>query len=116
MGRRQDEIITFKADESLLAAMKGIRNRSEFIRSAIMAALDSTCPLCGGTGILTPEQKKHWDTFTVDHSVEECKDCHEVHLVCANAPARRARKQSRQRTTTAKTVSRKERKDRKEQQ
>ena len=113
MGRRQDEIITFKADESLLVAMKGIRNRSEFIRSAIMAALDSTCPLCGGTGILTPEQKKHWDTFTVDHSVEECKDCHEVHLVCARAGARKGR---RQETTTDKTVSRKGRKDRKERQ
>jgi hypothetical protein len=91
MGKKRDEIVTFKADESLLTAMTGIRNRSEFIRSAILAALDSTCPLCGGTGILTPDQKKHWDTFALDHSVEECADCHEVHLVCTKARGRAPR-------------------------
>ena len=82
MGQNRTEVITFKADESLLDAMKGIRNRSEFIRSAILAALDNTCPLCRGTGILTPDQKRHWQTFAHNHSVEECGDCHELHLVC----------------------------------
>jgi hypothetical protein len=91
MDKKRDETVTFKADESLLAAMKGIRNRSEFIRSAILGALDCTCPLCGGTGILTPDQKKHWDAFAQDHSIEECADCHEVHLVCAKARTRTRR-------------------------
>ena len=54
MGRRKQktEIVTFKADESLLVAMEGIPNRSEFIRDAVSAALESVCPLCSGTGIL----------------------------------------------------------------
>jgi metal-responsive CopG/Arc/MetJ family transcriptional regulator len=91
----KQEIITFKADASLLAAMKGMRNRSEFIRSAILAALDSVCPLCGGSGILTPRQHEHWRTFAARHSIEECQDCHETHLVCshespAGTPARGA--------------------------
>ncbi len=76
------EIITFKADSGLLEAMAGIDNRSEFIRSAILSALDSTCPLCRGTGILTPEQQKHWKNFSSSHSVEECEDCHAVYLSC----------------------------------
>ena len=33
--KRKQEIITFKADEPLLEAMRGISNRSEFIRAAI---------------------------------------------------------------------------------
>jgi len=86
MNKNKADIVTFKVDRSLLAAMKGIPNRSRFIRSAILAALDSACPLCKGTGILTPKQKEHWDAFAVDHTVQECGKCHEIHLVCANRP------------------------------
>jgi hypothetical protein len=62
--------------------MRHIPNRSEFIRAAILAALDSVCPLCEGTGILSPDQRKHWNQFVKNHSLEECEDCHAVHLVC----------------------------------
>lgn len=79
---RKEEIITFKADESLSKALSGIRNRSEFIRTAILNALDSTCPLCMGTGILTPSQREHWREFAKHHHVEECDNCHELHLIC----------------------------------
>jgi len=79
---RKQEVITFKVDTSLSEAMRGIPNRSEFIRAAITAALDSACPLCKGTGILTSDQRKHWNAFASNHSVEECADCHAFHLVC----------------------------------
>jgi len=82
MKKNKTEIVTFKADESLLEAMKGIPNRSEFIRSAVMHALDSVCPLCRGTGILTEHQEAHWKDFAGDHKIEECDDCHEMHIVC----------------------------------
>jgi hypothetical protein len=84
MARGKTEVVSFKADEALLAAMRGVANRSEFIRTAILAALDSTCPLCSGTGTLTPNQMRHWNDLKSDHSVEECEDCREVHLVCSN--------------------------------
>jgi hypothetical protein len=80
--RKKQEIVTFKADEPLLAAMEGIPNRSEFIRAAILSALDSVCPLCKGTGILTPDQRNHWLEFSQHHALTECEDCHAVHLVC----------------------------------
>ena len=41
--KRKQEIVTFKVDEPLLKAMNGIPNRSEFIRAAILSALDSVC-------------------------------------------------------------------------
>ncbi|MBU4277825.1 MAG: ribbon-helix-helix domain-containing protein [Proteobacteria bacterium] len=82
MKKGKPEVITFKADPALVAAMEGISNRSEFIRSAILAALDGVCPLCQGTGILTPEQKRHWSGFAQHHRVERCSTCDAPHLVC----------------------------------
>ncbi len=76
------QIITFKADEALVAAMEGIANRSEFIRAAILAALDGACPLCHGTGVLSPKQRTHWEEFSSNHTVETCDDCHERRIVC----------------------------------
>ena len=86
------DVLSFKVDVSLLDAMKGIPNRSEFIRNAIVAALDGACPLCRGTGILTPNQQKHWNTFAVDHSLRECSECNEVHIVCAKSAKPRTHK------------------------
>ena len=80
--QRKHEIITFKVDEPLRKAMLGIPNRSEFIRAAILSALDSICPLCKGSGILTPDQRKHWVEFAEHHALTECEDCHATHLVC----------------------------------
>ena len=78
----KEQIITFKVDGSLAEAMDGIPNRSQFIRAAILAALDSICPLCKGTGILTPDQRKHWDAFSDSHTITKCDDCDAVYVVC----------------------------------
>jgi hypothetical protein len=82
MEKKKQEIITFKVPESLRKAMKGIPNRSDFIRHAVLAALDSVCPLCNGTGILMPNQKTHWEWLLQDHRIEECSACHAFHIVC----------------------------------
>lgn len=79
---RKEVTVTFKADEGLLEALEGVQNRSAFIRDAVLAALDNRCPLCRGTGILTPEQKVHWTEFSRRHHIEECGDCHAWHIVC----------------------------------
>jgi hypothetical protein len=82
MPNRKQETITLKVDQALLNAMKGVTNRSRFIRDAILAALENVCPLCMGTGILSPKQREHWDEFRSGHAVAECPDCHERHLTC----------------------------------
>ena len=86
--KQKETVVTFKADSSLLLALKNLPNRSEFIRAAILAALDSYCPLCLGSGVLTPNQKRHWDEFAARHPLRECDDCHEVHLVCVQGGGR----------------------------
>lgn len=95
MPKGKSQIVTFKAEASLLKALRGVSNRSEFIRNAILAALESTCPLCSGTGILTPTQREHWEAFAVDHSIEECSKCHALRLVCENSPAKRSGRRKR---------------------
>jgi len=83
--KKKQEVITFKVDEDLLKVINEIPNRSEFIRSAIVAALGNICPLCNGTGILNPNQKQHIDEFLLDHSIEKCADCQERFLVCCHS-------------------------------
>ena len=89
MADKKEETITLKVNQSLLEAMRGVPNRSRFIRDAILAALENICPLCMGTGILSPKQRDHWETFAATHAVRECPDCHERHLTCSGPPRRR---------------------------
>ena len=83
MVKKKEDIITFKADSDLMKVMKEIPNRSEFIRTAILNALENVCPLCNGTGVLTPMQKHHWKEFSAHHGIEQCQHCLERVLVCA---------------------------------
>jgi len=82
--KKKQEIITFKVDDDLLKAIKDIPNRSEFIRGAIIEALGGVCPLCNGSGMLTSNQKRHWDDFAMDHFVKNCPECQESLLVCSH--------------------------------
>ncbi len=82
---RKDEVITFKVDEALAGQLAGIPNRSEFIRSAVLRALENACPVCNGVGILSPAQRRHWEAFAEHHRMQECDDCHERYLVCEAA-------------------------------
>lgn len=79
---KKQEIVTFKVDPSLAELLKAIPNRSEFIRSAILTALESGCPLCQGTGTLSPAQLEHWAAFSATHSIKKCDQCNAMHVVC----------------------------------
>jgi len=82
IGKNKSEIITFKTDTALAEKLEHVPNKSEFIRNAILAALNSTCPLCGGTGSLSPKQMEHWQEFSSSHRLQKCRDCHEYYLTC----------------------------------
>jgi len=92
--KTKSDVITFKADASLMEAIRGLPNRSAFIRHAILTALDNACPLCAGTGVLSADQMKHWEEFAADHSVSQCGKCREFRLVCDHdgKPGKRRRK------------------------
>ncbi len=81
--KKKQTIITFKVDEGLLEVIRNIPNRSEFIRAAIITALENICPLCNGTGLLTPKQKEHWETFSLHHELKRCDECQELFIECS---------------------------------
>lgn len=87
MSQVKQATISFKAVESLADILRMIPNRSEFIREAILSALDNVCPLCRGTGILNPQQKSHWEQFATDHPMAECRQCNEWYPVCTHQVA-----------------------------
>lgn len=84
MVHNKDEVISFKVGAALARVIRRLPNRSEFIRAAVLSALDHACPLCQGTGLLSPEQKKHWDAFARDHTVKHCRECDALYLTCAS--------------------------------
>jgi hypothetical protein len=84
MLRNKDEVISFKVGSALARVIRRLPNRSEFIRAAVLSALDHACPLCQGTGLMSPEQKKHWDAFARDHAVKQCQECDALYLTCGS--------------------------------
>ncbi|MBI5846275.1 MAG: CopG family transcriptional regulator [Deltaproteobacteria bacterium] len=79
---RKPVTLTFKVDPALAEILDKVPNKSEFVRRAVLSALENTCPLCSGTGILTPRQRDHWATLARTHFMAKCGDCQEYHLVC----------------------------------
>jgi hypothetical protein len=94
VGQHKDEVMTFKVEPALAQAIRRLPNRSAFIRGAVLAAMGNACPLCQGTGIMTPQQKIHWEEFSRDHQIRQCRECDAVHIVCA-AEAKHPRKGGR---------------------
>jgi len=79
---KKNSVITFKADDTMLEELEKIPNKSEFIRDAILAALDENCPFCGGTGKLNPHQKMHWTNFLKKHQLIHCGECNGIEVCC----------------------------------
>jgi hypothetical protein len=82
MPTNKTATITLKVDPAFAEIIDRLPNKSEFIRNAILGALENTCPLCQGTGVLSPEQKEHWESFTQHHLVKTCESCRAVYLEC----------------------------------
>lgn len=90
MSASQQAVVSFKADRDLVALLKQVRNRSEFIRNAVLAALGDACPLCNGTGILQPRQRHDWEQFSSSHPLAECRRCHAPVFTCDGKPVKHA--------------------------
>ncbi|MDR3088615.1 MAG: hypothetical protein LBU39_02220 [Desulfobulbaceae bacterium] len=78
----KERVMTFKASGRLAEMLERLPNKSEFIRHAVEAALAGACPLCGGSGLLSEEQRRHLRRFLEHHPLEKCDECQAVHFVC----------------------------------
>ncbi|MEN8188836.1 MAG: ribbon-helix-helix domain-containing protein [Thermodesulfobacteriota bacterium] len=79
---KKDRVFSFKADDDLAKRLEEIPNRSAFVRRAVEAALEASCPLCHGSGVLPEKQHRHWRHFLDQHQREYCDKCEAVHFVC----------------------------------
>jgi len=79
MSHSKQETITFKVDSELATILARLPNRSEFIRKALLSAIENTCPVCQGTGQLDAHQKEHWETLVEEHHLEHCEKCGAIH-------------------------------------
>lgn len=78
----KQELVSFKVDAELADMLRRMPNKSQFIRKAVLQALDHECPVCQGTGILSPEAMEHWKEFTQHHHVVDCDSCGATYLTC----------------------------------
>lgn len=85
-SEKKSAVITFKAEDELLAALEKVPNKSHFIRSAVLNALAETCPLCGGSGFLNARQRKHWSAFAKKHTLHRCGKCDGLSIECMDHP------------------------------
>jgi hypothetical protein len=79
MSNLKQETVTFKVDAELARLLAAMPNRSEFIRQSLLQAIDHACPLCQGTGNLSLQQKRQWESLVEDYHLERCDDCHVIH-------------------------------------
>jgi uncharacterized hydantoinase/oxoprolinase family protein len=79
---RKEELVSFKVDAELADMLRRMPNKSQFIRKAVLQALDHECPLCQGTGILSPESMEHWKEFSKHHHVVDCDSCGATYIAC----------------------------------
>ena len=83
-SEKKNAVITFKAEDELLSALEKLPNKSQFIRSAVLNALEETCPLCGGAGFLNERQFRHWKSFEREHRIYRCGRCDGLEIKCRN--------------------------------
>jgi hypothetical protein len=57
---KSQEIVSFKTDAVLKHKLEKLENRSDFIRNALLVALNNACEFCSGAGILSSEMRRHW--------------------------------------------------------
>ena len=88
MAAAKQAMVTLKVDADLAQALKALPNRSEFIRQAMLKALENACPLCQGTGMLSVAQRRHWDRFAKRHPLVHCAECDTYHLDCRQGGSR----------------------------
>src|ERR1700761_7590265 len=71
----KSQIVAFKVDEDLANFLDKLPNKSEFIRRAILAQFNMTCPLCTGSGVVPSGLHHHFEHVIEHHSTRPCEKC-----------------------------------------
>jgi hypothetical protein len=73
--KKKSQIVAFKVEDELAEFLDKLPNKSEFIRRAILAQFNMTCPLCTGSGVVTCGIHNHFSDVIGHHSARPCEKC-----------------------------------------
>ena len=72
---KKSQIVAFKVEDELAAFLDKLPNKSEFIRRAILAQFNMTCPLCTGSGVVPSGIHEHFKDVIKNQSSRPCEKC-----------------------------------------
>jgi hypothetical protein len=74
-------VVAFKVEKELAALLNKLKNKSDFIRKAIVAQLGMACPLCNGRGVVPRGVHDYYAPLLSKLSQAHCDSCgHEMPL------------------------------------
>ena len=68
-------VVAFKVEKDLADLLNKLRNKSDFIRKAIVAQLGMACPLCQGMGVVPRGVHDHFAPLLQKLNHRACEGC-----------------------------------------
>ena len=75
---QKKKIVAFKVEEDLAEFLGKLKNKSEFIRRAILAQFSMACPLCSGSGVVARGLHDHYKPIIHKENKHPCSRCGSV--------------------------------------
>jgi hypothetical protein len=72
---QKTEVVAFKVEPELAEFLNKLPNKSEFIRKAIAAQMNTACPLCTGSGQVSRWVHDHYAPLIADWNQRDCDSC-----------------------------------------
>ena len=72
---QKTKIVAFKVEEELAEFLGKLKNKSEFIRKAILAQFSMECPLCSGSGVVPRGLHNHYKPIILKENKHPCDKC-----------------------------------------
>lgn len=72
---QKKQIVAFKVEDELARFLDSLPNKSEFIRRAILAQFNMTCPLCAGSGVVEAGIHEHFRSVIEANLSRPCENC-----------------------------------------
>lgn len=72
---QKTKIVAFKVEEELAEFLGKLKNKSEFIRKAILAQFSMECPLCLGSGVVPRGLHNHYKPIILKENKHPCNKC-----------------------------------------